>query len=258
MAEAAELIGKISKVEDSSKNLQNLLEKQIPHLMPSTPPNAAYFEALMQGKVTKYDQTNHSRQQPLPYENHIEGVRDNLNAAQNPNSDKRVSVMDEASRVSAKIKTIEFFNQSPDERIQFIQNHADKAISQIENIKGTLSNPNLHLKNSVSYLLQNKVNKVHGDLGTIYNKMGMEYQAPSSSGKILTPIKRFFGYLVNGQTQLDSLKQDVNNIDKKNFSIADMLVMQIKVAHISQELEYFSNVLNKALESTKTLMNVQV
>jgi hypothetical protein len=37
-----------------------------------------------------------------------------------------------------------------------------------------------------------------------------------------------------------------------------MLAMQVKVGFVQQEMEFFTGMLNKALESTKTLMNVQV
>jgi hypothetical protein len=37
-----------------------------------------------------------------------------------------------------------------------------------------------------------------------------------------------------------------------------MLRIQLKVGYITQEVEFFTAVLNKALESTKTIMNVQV
>jgi hypothetical protein len=44
----------------------------------------------------------------------------------------------------------------------------------------------------------------------------------------------------------------------KQFTAADMLAMQIKVGYVQQEIEFFTSLLNKALESTKTIMNVQV
>jgi len=42
------------------------------------------------------------------------------------------------------------------------------------------------------------------------------------------------------------------------LSPATMLLIQIKVGYIQQEIELFTSMLNKALESTKTIMNVQV
>jgi len=37
-----------------------------------------------------------------------------------------------------------------------------------------------------------------------------------------------------------------------------LLAVQVKLSFVQQELEFFTNVLNKALESTKTIMNIQV
>jgi hypothetical protein len=47
-------------------------------------------------------------------------------------------------------------------------------------------------------------------------------------------------------------------LQKDQISPASMLAIQIKVGFISQELDFFTGILNKALESTKTIMNVQV
>jgi hypothetical protein len=68
------------------------------------------------------------------------------------------------------------------------------------------------------------------------------------------------GLLTHGQTQLDTLTKDIGIMRQQQGEInpADMLLIQIKVTHIQQEIELFTSILNKALESTKTVMNVQV
>lgn len=246
-------IGKIEKVKGADKNIIALIEQNLPPSQP-TQPNEAYFKALME-RVDKQETPKH-RPEQTP---HQIDDRDALADANNTLTDKRTSLINEINRISGKIKTLEFFKQPFQARIANVQTNADKAINKIEQIKGTLNDPSLKLKSSVSYLLQNRVNNVHNDLSTIYSKLGMEYEVPMpTSSQILAPVRKFFGYLADGQTQLEKLKQDVQGISKSNFSVADMLIIQIKVAHISQELEFFSNLLNKTLESTKSLMNVQV
>ena len=39
---------------------------------------------------------------------------------------------------------------------------------------------------------------------------------------------------------------------------ANMLAIQMKMGYVQQQIELFTSLLNKALESTKTIMNVQV
>jgi hypothetical protein len=76
----------------------------------------------------------------------------------------------------------------------------------------------------------------------------------------MSPIDRFLGMLTHSQTQLQSLASDVVKLQGPdgNITPANMLLIQIKVGHISQEIELFTSMLNKALESTKAIMNVQV
>jgi hypothetical protein len=48
------------------------------------------------------------------------------------------------------------------------------------------------------------------------------------------------------------------HLNNKEITPANMLRIQMKVSYMQQEIEFFTAVLNKALESTKTIMNVQV
>lgn len=45
---------------------------------------------------------------------------------------------------------------------------------------------------------------------------------------------------------------------REEISTANMMAIQIKVQQVQQELEFFSNLLNQAMQASKTLMNVQV
>ena len=74
-------------------------------------------------------------------------------------------------------------------------------------------------------------------------------------------ISRFLGLLTDGQYRMQNIAQAVNFMASdttREINPAKLLLIQIKVGQIQQELEFFAAVLNKALESTKTIMNVQV
>jgi hypothetical protein len=73
-------------------------------------------------------------------------------------------------------------------------------------------------------------------------------------------MERFLGLLTHSQAQLGNLAGDIKGITTmdKELSPATMLLLQVKVGYIQQEIELFTSMLNKALESTKTIMNVQV
>jgi hypothetical protein len=74
------------------------------------------------------------------------------------------------------------------------------------------------------------------------------------------PLMRFLNYLTAGQNRLDSLISSINSADLQHnqMSPGALLGVQIRLGFVQTELEFFTNVLNKALESTKTIMNVQI
>ena len=138
---------------------------------------------------------------------------------------------------------------------------AGEVIDQMEGIKKKLSTPHLALKPETQGLLQNKLQHIDENLRVALSKAGLEYN-PSEhlQNKSVNPIERFLGFLSNGQSELASLSGEIEgmHLNNKEISPANMLRIQMKVGYITQEIEFFSAVLNKALDSTKTIMNVQV
>jgi hypothetical protein len=139
---------------------------------------------------------------------------------------------------------------------------ANEVIQQIEQVKEKLATPNLEIKGSVQTLMNNKLSHIDESLKVALNRAGIEYtpQTVNPKANLASPIEKFIGLLTHGQYQLQRLSDDVAMMSKSgsNFTPANMLAMQIKVGYIQQEVELFTNVLNKALESIKTIMNVQI
>jgi hypothetical protein len=134
-------------------------------------------------------------------------------------------------------------------------------IAQIEEVKNKLSSSSVEIKGSVQTLLRNKLSHIDENLRIALNKAGVEYVTPGTASQNLTnPIERFLGFLTDGQFQLQHLAASLEHMgmSKEQLTPARMLAVQLKVGYIQQELELFTNLLNKALESTKTIMNVQV
>ena len=138
---------------------------------------------------------------------------------------------------------------------------ADGVIHQIDSVKQKLASPNLDLKPATQTLLQSKLSHIDENLRVALSKAGLEY-TPSEQleNKKVNPIERFIGFLSNSQSQIASLSSEIEtmHLNEKNLSPANMLRIQMKMGYITQEVEFFSAVLNKALDSTKTIMNVQV
>lgn len=168
----------------------------------------------------------------------------------------RQSLMDEVRDLHTKVE------QAGKASAESLAGHARDLIAQIEEVKNKLATSNVEIKGSVQTLLKNKLSHIDENLKIALDKAGVEYaNAPVAASQNLTnPIDRFLGFLTNGQYQLQHLSAQLEHMSTsgEQLSPARMLAVQIKVGYITQELELFYNLLNKALESTKTIMNVQV
>lgn len=137
---------------------------------------------------------------------------------------------------------------------------AQEVIGRMSEIKAQLALPDQSIKPAYRNILNNKLTHINENLRIALSAAGVESVPPPASATSNNPIDRFLGFLTDGQAQLQTLGKEVEtmNLNKNSLSAASMLAVQIKVGFIQQELEFFSAVLNKALESTKTIMNVQV
>lgn len=138
---------------------------------------------------------------------------------------------------------------------------AQEVMGKIDQLKQKLNtNPNLELKSSVQQELKSKLSHIDDNLRIAMSRSGVEYTPPPAPEKSQNVVERFLGLLTDSQDKLENLTTDIQRMDTQNkpFTPATMLVLQMKVGMMQQEIEFFTTVLNKALESTKTIMNVQV
>lgn len=167
----------------------------------------------------------------------------------------KTTLMDEVRNLNMRVNRTSKY--TPDE----LAMQSKKVIAEIEDLKGKLQNPDLELKRSYQTILRNKLQHIDDSLRVALDKAGLEYQPPEVIKSTLqSPIERFLGFLTHGQAQMERLNGEVQTLAAKReqLSPADLLAIQLKVGYMQQELEFFSSLLNKALESTKTIMNVQV
>lgn len=193
-----------------------------------------------------------------------------------PDKVKFDAAMD-VEKISSKVNTEEQLKTSLMDEIRNLHRQVDAStkaspeqlgqqvetvIAKIDDLKAKLSTPNLEIKQSVQNILQNKLDHIDGNLKVALDKAGLEYPPPTKTERhsLATPITRYLDFLTDGQEKLGMLGSEVAKMgaNGRQFSAADMIAMQIKVGYVQQELEFFTSLLNKALESTKTIMNVQV
>ncbi len=167
---------------------------------------------------------------------------------------RKPSLMEEISNFNNKVDTA---SRSDPKNIAV---QATELVAQMDELKNKLATPNLEIKSSVQNLLQSKLTHIDESLKIALNKAGVEYVAPVAQKNLSTPIERFLGFLTDAQAGLEGLGNDVERMSlvKGQISPADMLAIQVKVGYVQNEIEFFTALLNKALESTKTIMNIQV
>lgn len=140
-----------------------------------------------------------------------------------------------------------------------IRTQAKETIAQIDQVKSQLSQAK-EIKPSYQTLLQNRLTHIDDNLKIALSKVGVE-QKTSAVGRVEgnSPVHRFIDMLTGTQSQLEKFQSTVGQLDPKQMmSPAELLTIQLKMNYIQQQVELFTNLLNKALESTKTIMNVQV
>lgn len=237
MSDNYEPISKINGV--GSKELDGV-EKLIPEeIEAKTPANKDYFDSLMAQERNK----------------------ENLQAEKIDASRSSNRLIDEVAELNNKVEGWKINIEPTDLAAQ-----AKDASQQMETIKEKLASPDLEIRGPVQRLLNRKLSHIDENLKIALDKAGLEYteaKAPIAAvdgTKAVNPLDKLLGFLSHGQKQLDTLAKEVSDLQSpmKEISPANMLAIQIKVNYVQQELELFTNLLNKSLESTKTLMNVQV
>lgn len=165
------------------------------------------------------------------------------------------TLMDEMGKVhSSSASPLEKSN------VESIRTQAKETIGQIDQVKTQLTKAP-EIKPSYQTLLQHRLAHIDDHLKIALSKVGVEQQSlpPVEKTEGKGPLNRFLDMLTSSQDQLDRFQTALGQIDpKQSLSPAELITIQMKMNYVQQQVELFTNLLNKALESTKTIMNVQV
>ena len=239
-----EKIEEIKKVGETLKSVEEPLER--------IPADKEHFQALM-------DKGQEDLKTAASNESQHLGV--------STDEAKKSSFMDEVSKANSQVQKLEEI--SP----EALKKQTAEALAQMDQVKAQLSDPSSTIKPSYQTVLQNRLNHIEDQLKIAVSKMSSETGTPTAGidpaqhkitaidqGNAKNPIERFLGFVSHGQYQLENLEKMIDNLQGtgKSMTPANMLAIQIKVGYVQQEIELFTSLLNKALESTKTIMNVQV
>lgn len=223
-------IEKIEAIKKISKSKLNEVEKV------QGAGNRDHFEALMMQKRQEKQATTTQQTEPI-------------------SNGKKPTLMDQVADLNRKVEQVKKVQPAD------IVAQAQDVMSRMSQIKEQLALPDQTIKPAYRNLLKSKLTHINENLQIALSAAGVESVPPASSSSSATnPIEHFLGFLTDGEVQLQSIAKEVQimHLNKDTINPSAILAVQIKVGFIQQELEFFSSVLNKALESTKTIMNVQV
>lgn len=141
-----------------------------------------------------------------------------------------------------------------------IQNQMQSVSSSLGDVKNQLHTKGLKLKQSDKYLLRSKLSSANENIRSAAEKSGVTTGPKPDLSQKNSPIAKFLELVTDGQRQLGSAAQELQNLNSSGESVsaAKLLLVQAKLQKASQELDFSSVILGKSTEMLKTLMNVQI
>ena len=127
---------------------------------------------------------------------------------------------------------------------------------QIKNQKQSSTN----LSQVKKDLLRSKLKNANTLIREASKKAGVETGPPLEETSRQSPLSKFLNILTDGQNQLEQAKNHISTLNSQGGQLnpGDMLLMQVKLAHAQQEIEYSSVLLSTAVSDIKTMMNIQL
>lgn len=185
-----------------------------------------------------------------------------VESIEHPTNQNQRAIIDQMALESPKIRPLTLGEIShPLNGFEQRQEHIrDQILAKVD------INPQMEIGTATQKKLELRMSQLQDQL----QSLGVLAGTPSSaepvtsneSGQSLTkPFSTFFGFITNGEKQLYGLERELSAFGKDNgshFTPADMLRVQLKLSHVSQQLELFTSMLNKGLESSKTVLNTQI
>lgn len=174
---------------------------------------------------------------------------------------KGASGLDAAANMSSAGSS----SESSSVGVEEIKKQTNEIVNKLEEAKSQLAqanDANLEIKPSYQKLLRNHLTHIDDNIKIASSKMGVEPtgEVKAVEAKGGSPTERFLNMLTRSQYEMNNLQKTIEAASASGTQMTpgQLLALQIKTNLITHEIELFTNLLNKALESVKTIMNVQV
>lgn len=144
--------------------------------------------------------------------------------------------------------------------LQTLLTQVTSAQTTLGDLNNSLNTPNLRLRQSQRYILNNKLSEASTHLRAANTKLGGP-EAPEPTVKPGSgPIAKFLAFVADGESQLEGTKASIAALNAKGESLSagDMMLLQLKINKAQQELEYCSILLSKAVSDVQTIFGIQI
>lgn len=142
-----------------------------------------------------------------------------------------------------------------------LSSQATQIISRMDTEKSKLSRVK-EFAPSDQTLIRNRLTHIDDNVKIALSKTGLEPTDATSkaSAPKANKVTNFIDTLTSSQANMQNLQTYIEKLSAsgKRLSPVQMMSVQLTMNQIQQQLELFTSLLNKALESIKTVMNVQV
>ncbi|MGR3911703.1 MAG: hypothetical protein QRY71_00115 [Candidatus Rhabdochlamydia sp.] len=140
-----------------------------------------------------------------------------------------------------------------------LMNQVKSSQTLLGDLNNDLNNKNLKFKKSEQNLIKRKLKTASSYLKSADAKLQKEAPSEASLQKPL-PLDKLTDYIDEGQSNLSSVQKKLMQLMKKGDTLnpADFLLVQLKLAHAQQEIEYTSMMVSKLTDGLRTMMNIQL
>lgn len=149
--------------------------------------------------------------------------------------------------------------------VEDLKNQTQEVISKLQEAKSQLSqanqSTNVEIKPAYHKLLRNHLTHIDDNIKIASSKLGIEStpNLKAASAKSTNPALQFLDMITRSESEMNQIGNELSSGSPKELmNPSKILSVQIKLGQIGLQIELFSSLLNKALESVKTIMNIQV
>jgi hypothetical protein len=144
--------------------------------------------------------------------------------------------------------------------IQTVQGQINATGSSYADVKNKLHTKGLKLKQGEKQAVRDKLTDANESVRSANKHLGNDPGPQVNLHTTKNPIARYLALVADGQHQLQSASQLASQVghEKGGVSPGKMLLVQVKLAHAQQALDFTSVLLGKAIEFVKSTMQTQI